>query len=143
MPNIRNNVIFKQASEKEDLSLELEKQEKLYEVEIAERDNKIKHLDGMIDKYKKVIDKIDANFKQLPQEFAIKLMSVEKKLKREKESKFKAQEEVKRLKRELLDKETQWKRQVSAVKNQELKVFAEWDMNCMHTHLDENFRKSG
>ena len=74
-------MIFKLTGEKEDLELEFEKQDKLFDVELNERNNKIKHLETMIEKYKKVIDKIDSNIKQLPQEFAIKLMAVEKKLK--------------------------------------------------------------
>lgn len=128
----QKSLIFKQAGEKEDLNLELEKQAKLFEVEINERDNKIKHLQTMIEKYKK----IDASFKQLQQEFAMKLMVLEKKNKRERESKLKVQEELKLIKRELLEKESQWKRQVSAIKNQELKAFTEWDLNKITQKLE-------
>lgn len=139
----QKDMICRLAAEKEELGLELEKQHKLNEVEVGERNAKITHLQTMMERYKNVIEKVDQNLKQLPQEFAIKLMSVEKKLKREKESKLKAQDEVKRLKRELLEKESQWKRQFATVKNQELKAFAEWDMNSFHTQTDDpKFRKS-
>ena len=81
-------------------------------------------------------NKIDSSFKNLQQEFAIKLMALEKKQKRERESKQKAQEEVKILKRELLEKESQWKRQASMMKNQELKALTEWDLNKIAQKLE-------
>lgn len=139
----QKDMICRLAGEKEELGLELEKQHKLHEVEVGERNGRITHLQTMMERYKSVIEKVDQNLKQLPQEFAVKLMSVEKKLKREREAKVKAQDEVKRLKRELLEKESQWKRQYATVKNQELKAFAEWDMNSFHTQTDDpKFRKS-
>jgi CII-binding regulator of phage lambda lysogenization HflD len=121
--------------------LDLEKQTKLIGVEMNNKNTKIEHLQHMIEKYKKVVEKVDVNLKQLPQEFGIKLMSVEKKLKREKEAKNKAVEEIKKLKRDLLEKETQVKRQAAIVKNSELKAFTEWDMNnysSTHNHLKKS-----
>lgn len=123
----------KLASQKDDMALDFEKQEKLMEVEITDRNAKIEHLQDMLYKYKKVIDKVDSNLKQLPQEFAIKLMVVEKKLKREREAKSKAQDEIKALKREILEKESQIKRYSTTTKNQELKAFVEWDMNSFQS----------
>lgn len=121
----QKNMIAKQAGEREDLELELEKQEKLYEVEINDRNTKIEHLEDMVEKYKKVMEKVDLNIKQiiqhkLPQEFSLKLMAVEKKLKRERDTKEKLQDDYRKLKREFMEKESQWKRQIITAKNQEL-----------------------
>jgi chromosome segregation ATPase len=136
-------MLNKLTSNQDDTALDMEKNEKLFEVAINERNNKVKHLQDMIDKYKKVIDKVDANLKQLPQEFASKLLAVEKKLKREREGKMVYQEEVKALKRELLDKESQFKRHFATLKNQELKVLSEWDMNCYKSQpCEPAFKKS-
>lgn len=136
-------MINKLVSEKDNLALDGEKHEKLFEVAINERNNKIEHLQNMIEKYKKVINKVDINLKQLPQEFASKLLAVEKKLKREKEGKIMIQEEVKRLKRELLERESQFKRHFATMKNQELKVLSELDMNSFQSIPREPiYRKS-
>ena len=81
-------MITKLAADKDDYALELEKQQKLFEVSINEKNSKIENLQVMIEKYKKVIDKADEKLKQLPQEFALELMTVKKKLKRDKEGKF-------------------------------------------------------
>lgn len=81
----QKSMINKLASEKDDFALELEKQQKLFEVSINEKNNKIEHLKVMIEKYKKVVDKADEKLKQLPQEFALEMMTVKKKLKRDKE----------------------------------------------------------
>lgn len=142
----QKNIISKITGDKDDIELELEKQEKLFDVEINERNSKIDHLEGMVDKYKKVIDKVDTNIKQiihhkLPQEFNMKIMAVEKKLKREKDAKNKLQDELRACRREMLEKETQYKRQVAQTKNQELKAFGEWDLNKYQTN-QENFRNS-
>jgi len=137
----QKHMIWNLAEEKEELALDLEKQTKLIGVEMNNKNTKIEHLQHMIEKYKKVVEKVDVNLKQLPQEFGIKLMSVEKKLKREKEAKNKAVEEIKKLKRDLLEKETQVKRQAAIVKNSELKAFTEWDMNnysSTHNHLKKS-----
>ena len=69
-------------------------------------------------------------------------MAVEKKLKREKDAKNKLQEELRACRREMLEKETQYKRQLATAKNQELKAFGEWDLNKYQTTNQENFRNS-
>ena len=81
----QKGMINKLANEKDDIGLDFEKQEKLFEVSINEKNNKIDHLQIMINKYKKVIDKADEKLKQLPQEFALEMVSMKKKLKREKD----------------------------------------------------------
>ncbi|CAI2361521.1 unnamed protein product [Moneuplotes crassus] len=135
----QKSMINKLASEKDDFALELEKQQKLFEVSINEKNSKIEHLKVMIEKYKKVVDKADEKLKQLPQEFALEMMTVKKKLKRDKE----AQEEIRKLKRELLEKELEWKRQISNFKSQEVKApLTEWDMNSFNSNAqDIIFRK--
>mmetsp|Transcript_32865 Transcript_32865/g.29164 ORF Transcript_32865/g.29164 Transcript_32865/m.29164 type:complete len:108 (+) Transcript_32865:181-504(+) len=98
--------------------------------------NKNEHLQVMIGKYKKVIDKADEKLKQLPQEFTLEMLSMKKKLKREKDAA--SQQEIRKLKRELLEKELLWKRQLANIKNQEVKAFTEWDLNSYHSHPQEN-----
>ena len=83
--NQQKGMINKLACEKDDLALELERQEKMFDVSLNEKNSKIQHLQIMIDKYKKVIDKADDKLKKLPQEFALELMTVKKKVKREKQ----------------------------------------------------------
>lgn len=149
-------IILKLISEGEELVVKIMEKNKVIEQDkneiyllrktLKEADNKeksqINHLQGMVEKYKKVIDKVDLNLKQIQQEFTVKLMAVEKKLKREKESKNKISDENKTLKREILEKETQWKRQFASFKNQELKVLGEWDMNSFQSNPEVNFKKS-
>ena len=52
------------------------------------------------------------------------------------------QQEIRKLKRELLEKELQWKRQIASIKNQEVKAFTEWDMNSFNSQDQEpDFRR--
>ena len=46
------------------------------------------------------------------------------------------------MKREILEKESQWKKQFTSVKNQELKAFNEWDMNSFQSQPDDKYRKT-
>ena len=95
-------------------------------MEVKQKDKKITHLEDMIKKYHIKAEYLTKNYTE-------SFTSIEKKIKRQKEAKNKLQDENKKLKRELLEKDMFWKRQLTLVKIKEINTLGEWDMNSYQT----------